>query len=82
MFSDALYIMDKNAERLTVDDLQKQLAEEQEKNESLQKEVTSTDEERDKAVADSDAVLARVAELEAQHTAESQQYEVSSADCI
>ena len=63
MFSDALYIMDKNAERLTVDDLQKQLAEEQEKNESLQNEVSATAEERDRVVADRDAALERVAEL-------------------
>ena len=71
MFSEALYIMDKNAERLMVDELQEQLTEEHEKNEALQKQVNTTNAKLkttsvklDKATAERDAALARVAELE------------------
>ena len=73
MFSEALYIMDKNAERLMVDELQEQLTEEHEKNEALQKQVNTTNAKLkttsvklDKTTAERDAALARVAELEQQ----------------
>ncbi len=66
MFSEALYILDRNTERLMVDELQEERDEAIAKLDAATAKLDGTTTERDKATAERDAAYARIAELEKQ----------------